>query len=74
MCSPHLNTWPNKREKLNERPSEIHAAPSLQGYIQNHFESSPNTKIPRRNSSLLSETLALLHKSFKGRLYSLEQQ
>jgi hypothetical protein len=63
-----------KREKLNERPSGIHTAPSLQGSIQNHLESSPNTKIPRRNSSLLSKTLALLHKSFKGSLYSLERQ
>jgi hypothetical protein len=34
-----------KREKLNERPSGIHTAPSLQGSIQNHLESSPNTKL-----------------------------
>jgi hypothetical protein len=50
-----------------------YTAPSLQGSIQNHLERSPNTKNPRRNSSLLSKTLALLHKSFKDRLYSLEQ-
>jgi hypothetical protein len=36
-----------KRKELNERPSGIRTTP-LQGSIQNHFESSPNTKIPRK--------------------------